>query len=318
MSAARAFAFEENAKRSSQPLRIGLAGPSGGGKTLSALRLARGVQEVAGGDIYVIDTETGRAKHYSDDFRFTHVAFEAPYGSLDYAAAIDGCVARGARIIIVDSMSHEHEGVGGYLEFHDREVERLVGAWRSNAMKVQIPAWAEPAKLRRRLIDTIVHTEASFIFCFRAKEKLKIKTGKDPIELGWMPIAGVEFVYELQACALLPPNARGVPEWKPEMPGERQMVKLPYYFEPIFAERRALDEAHGRALAEWARGGAAKATETTRVAGPAETSVNTAPGGEPAARPATSDADAAPCWEPIGGKRCKRERGHTGPHIRES
>jgi ABC-type sulfate/molybdate transport systems ATPase subunit len=37
------------AVRASVPLLVGLYGPSGGGKTFSALRLATGIQEVTGG-----------------------------------------------------------------------------------------------------------------------------------------------------------------------------------------------------------------------------------------------------------------------------
>jgi hypothetical protein len=36
--------------------------PSGGGSTFSALRLVTGIQKVAGVDIYLIDTENGRAR----------------------------------------------------------------------------------------------------------------------------------------------------------------------------------------------------------------------------------------------------------------
>ena len=53
--------FEDKpATRERVPLMIGLMGPSGGGKTYSALRLATGIQRVAGGDIFMIDTERRR------------------------------------------------------------------------------------------------------------------------------------------------------------------------------------------------------------------------------------------------------------------
>src|SRR5215471_11003043 len=106
-------------KRERTPILTGIMGPSGSGKTVSALRLATGIQRVTGGDIFVIDTEARRALHYADRFRFRHVTFEAPFGPLDYLAAIEHCVQRGAKIIITDSASHEHEGPGGVLEQHD-------------------------------------------------------------------------------------------------------------------------------------------------------------------------------------------------------
>ena len=57
---------DKPAVRERVPLLLGLVGPSGGGKTYSALRLARGFQKVTGGDIHFIDTEARRVFHYAD------------------------------------------------------------------------------------------------------------------------------------------------------------------------------------------------------------------------------------------------------------
>src|SRR5690242_13140717 len=102
--------FEDTeAVRSPTPLLFGLIGPSGAGKTYSALRLATGMQRVFGGEIFVVDTESRRALHYAKDFKFRHVEFAPPFSPLDYLAAIEHCVTKGAKTIIVDSMSHEHD-----------------------------------------------------------------------------------------------------------------------------------------------------------------------------------------------------------------
>src|ERR1700749_2602141 len=109
--------FEDHeATRQKVPLLVGLMGPSGSGKTFSALRLATGIQQVSGGDIYFIDTEARRALPSADQFKFRHLEFNAPFGSLDYLAAIEHCVKAGAKVIVIDSMSHEHIGPGGYLQ----------------------------------------------------------------------------------------------------------------------------------------------------------------------------------------------------------
>lgn len=206
---ARAF-DDKPAVRGSTPLLFGLIGPSGSGKTYSALRLATGMQRVFGGEILLIDTESRRALHYANLFKFRHVEFRAPFSPDDYLAAIAHCVGKGARTIIVDSMSHEHEGAGGVLEWHASEVERLMAAWRCGEEKVNIPAWNKPKAARRRLINAILQMEANFLFCFRAKDKIKIGNQK-VTQLGSMPIAGEEFVYELTAKSLLLPGANGVP-----------------------------------------------------------------------------------------------------------
>lgn len=249
--------FEDKpAVRESVPLLIGLFGPSGGGKTYSALRLASGIQMVTGGEIYCIDTEARRALHYAFDdktgngFKFRHLAFGAPFGPLDYLAAIEHCVTKGARVVIVDSMSHEHEGPGGVLEMHETEMERIGKGDKGNFL-----AWQKPKAERRRLLNTILQLPANFIFCFRAKEKMKIIPGQQPKELGFMPIAGEEFVFEMTANCLLPPHADGVPDWQSEYVGERMMMKLPAQFRDLLSTGKALDEATGKILAEWARGG---------------------------------------------------------------
>ena len=110
----RQFAFSK-AVRQQAPLLIGLVGPSGVGKTFSALRLARGIQRVTGGRVKGIDTEHKRMSHYSDDFDFDCMDFRGPFGSLDYLAAIQEA-AKTPGPIIVDSLSHEHDGPGGYLD----------------------------------------------------------------------------------------------------------------------------------------------------------------------------------------------------------
>lgn len=257
--AARVFE-DRPAARGPTPLLFGLIGPSGSGKTYSALRLATGMQRVLGGDIFVIDTESSRALHYAERFKFRHVPFVAPFAPGDYLDAIEHCARKGAKIVIVDSMSHEHEGPGGVLEWHDREVERLMSAWGCREDKANIPAWGKPKAARRRLINTVIQMPVNFIFCFRAKDKIKIGRGKDGksevATMGFMPIAGEEFVYELTAKALLLPGANGVPTWQSENQGERMMIKLPEHFKGFFdgSNPTQLDEAVGAQLATWAAG----------------------------------------------------------------
>lgn len=254
----RVRTFEDKpAMRERVPLLVGLVGPSGGGKTFSALRLATGIQKATGGDIHFIDTEARRALHYADRFKFRHLAFGAPFSPLDYLAAIEHCIKKGAKTIIVDSMSHEHEGPGGVLEWHEAEHKKKGGS-----ESTKFAAWAVPKAARRRLINSVLQMEANFIFCFRAKEKIKLATkqeranGEDAIKpLGFMPIAGEEFVFEMTVNALLLPGAGGVPTWNPHGLGEGQMVKLPEQFRKLFlSKQQPLSEELGEQMAIWAAG----------------------------------------------------------------
>lgn len=265
--------FEDKpAVRDRVPLLIGLEGPSGGGKTFSALRLGTGIQKVTGGDIHVIDTEARRALQYADYFKFRHVAFDAPFGSLDYLDALRDSVKKGAGVVIVDSMSHEHEGPGGMLDYHEKELDRLAGNDWGKRERVKMLAWQRPKAHRRQLINGLLQLNANFIFCFRAKETAKpmkvIEDGKEKtvvVPLGFMPIAGDEFIFEMTVNCLLLPAALGVPTWKSNNIGERQMMKLPEQFKALFADNRALDESLGHDLAQWARG--EKAGEATTSGG---------------------------------------------------
>lgn len=245
--------FEDKpATRESVPLLIGINGPSSSGKTYSALRLATGVQKVAGGEIYGIDTEARRMLHYADKFKFRHLSFRAPFGPNDYLAAVDHCVRKGAKTIVIDSASHLHEGPGGVLEMHETELQRLGGGQAVNFL-----AWAKPKAELRRFINSVMQMSVNLIFCFRAKEKIKIKKGEDPSHLGFMPIASEEFMYEMTLNLLLYPSSGGVPTWQTKEIGERSIIKLPEQFKDVFGARAPLDEESGRKLAEWAAGGAA-------------------------------------------------------------
>lgn len=254
-----------HAVRERVPMLLALTGASGSGKTYSALRLATGMAEITGGKVIVIDTEARRSLHYADDFDFEFVEMDAPFSPADYQEAIE-YATKGSKddIVIVDSMSHEHEGPGGVLEMHDAECERLMKAWRTSRDKVQMSAWAEPKRQRKRLIQTILRMGVNAIFCFRAKEKMDLSSSK-PKKLGWMPVGGEEYIFDMLAHILLYPKGGGVPVLNPHERAEDQMVKIPGSLEACFPGDRPLDEEAGRALARWAAGDA-KAAKAASVA----------------------------------------------------
>jgi len=246
------------AARGATPLFIGLAGVSGSGKTFSALRLATGIQRVSGGEIAVIDTEANRALHYADKFKFLHLPFSPPFSPNDYWEAIDTCIKAGAKTIVVDSFSHEHEGPGGVLEMHEQEVVRIAAAWRCSPETAQFPAWAEPKGQRRRLVNNILQVQCNMVLCFRAKRKVKMvknDRGKSvPTDQGFMPIAGEEYAYEMGALGVLPPGSNGVPDWLTQDPGSEMITKRPAQFQDILKPGAQLSEEMGEAMARWSSG----------------------------------------------------------------
>lgn len=244
----------EKAVRAHVPLLISLIGPSGSGKTYSALRIASGIQKVSGGDVMVIDTENKRSTHYAGDFDFQHVDFQAPFSPEDYLAAIEHCVGSGAKTVVIDSMSHEHEGPGGVLEMHDAVLDRMAGNDYRKRNACSFTAWGQPKAARRRLINTVLQLGCNLVMCFRAKEKLKPVKGGEPKKRGWMAIGGDEYNFEATARFLLRPSCNGVPALSSDMEGEQETIKIPRYFEDLFSKPEQLSEAHGEAMARWASG----------------------------------------------------------------
>lgn len=260
--------FESSpAVRAHTPLLIGIVSPSGAGKTYSALRLAAGIQRVCDGPVYFLDTESRRGLHYADKFKFMHVPFAAPFSPLDYLAAIEHCVAKGARTIICDSLSHEHEGPGGVLEMHEAELERMAGNDYARRQRMAMIAWQKPKAQRRRLINTMLQLPCNFILNFRAKEKLKLIKGQDPEPIGWQAIAGQEFVYEMTIKFLFLPGGNGVPVLQSEYEGERSMIKIPEQFRHLIDPKnpRQVSEDLGEQLARWAAGETAPPTAAELV-----------------------------------------------------
>lgn len=249
--------------RGEEPVSIGMIGPPGGGKTLSSLRIAKGIQDVRGGDIVLIDTEAGRSRKYADEIKFMHVDFKPPYRSSDFLEAIKQQLPRNPAAIIIDSMSDEHEGEGGYLEWHDELVPSMGGnEWA---------AWSKPKASRKRLISGVIPIKTPLIMCFRAREKTQQtkneKGKKEIINIGWQPVAPLEIVHALDLTCILPPRADGVPIWKSDKIGEDFIIKLPLQFQGLFSGNGVqLTEEIGRAIAEWAKGAPTDYLSTGRAA----------------------------------------------------
>ena len=250
----RQFALTD-AKRAYTQTLLGLFGPSGSGKTRSALALAKGIVNVAGGKIAVVDTESGRALHYAADYRFRHLDMGPPFGSLDYLDAISAAVDDGATVIVVDSASHEHEGEGGVLESHDEAVERKSGGNEAKAARIAMAEWAKPKAAHNRLVNRIQQLRCHIIFCFRAKPKLDHRG----TPLGWHAVGGSRLVYEMFARVLLLADDPGMPVYSSDDPGHQSAIKAAFLTRAkgtAFRPGQRLSEAHGEWLARWSAGDA--------------------------------------------------------------
>lgn len=260
------------AKREGIPLLLGVAGGTGSGKTYSALRLAKGI---AGGRRFAfVDTENRRALHYADLFDFDHAELHAPFRPARYLEAIRAADAEGYPVIVVDSMSHEHAGEGGLLEWHEEILDRMAGKDYKARERLTFAAWVEPKsgpEGHKKLVTALTSLRAHVILCFRAEPKIEIvknaqgKTEVRPARApdkgldGWIPVSEKMLPYELTSSFLL----------LAEQPGIPRPIKLQEQHKPFVPLDKPLDEEVGRKLAEWA-GGSGSAVEPRPPAGELE------------------------------------------------
>jgi hypothetical protein len=270
MTAPRTFQdFDAAAETSVQPLIVGITGPSFSGKTYSALELATGMIGVTGGSIYLIDTESKRALHYKDRFTFRHVPFAPPHSPEAYEQAIDYCVAKGAKVIIVDSMSHEHDGEGGVLDQAEEYLHAKAGEDWQRREKLKWTSWIQPMGQRRRLNRKIIQLgdRVIFIFLYRATDKTKPVKGGEPIHVGWTAETTSKLPYEMTVRFLLPPGSDGKPNLKPDTEFERLSIKMPVQFRDWFKPGLQLTRDLGAKLALWSAGGATSLPVPARASG---------------------------------------------------
>lgn len=177
----------QQAKRHQVKLRIGLSGPSGFGKTYSALLLAYGMT----GDwkkIALIDTENNSASLYSHLGDFNVLSLEEPFSPERYIKAIQVCEDADISVIIIDSISHEWQSKGGCLEIH----EQLGGRFQD---------WAKVTPRHNAFIDAIILSKCHLITTSRRKVDYSIDKGSDGktkvSKLGMKEITREGFEYEL-------------------------------------------------------------------------------------------------------------------------
>lgn len=239
------------ALRTQTPLMVGIAGPSRSGKTFSALRIATGLAQ--GKPIVLIDTEARRGLQYADRFKYLHGDFEAPFSPARYTEAVAQAMQLEPAVIIVDSASHMHEGPGGVLEMHDRELDKRAGDDYKKRERMTFSAWIEPKHQVNQFVNTMLQTPVHFIFCFRAKDKLKIVKGEEPTHMGWTPIITDRFEYEMSFLLVLPEGSQGRPDFSASAHG----LRTP--FEQFIKDGVQLDEQLGHKLAQWSEGKSAAA-----------------------------------------------------------
>jgi hypothetical protein len=225
----------KKASRVNSKLRLGLAGPAGSGKTMSALRIARGLAEVTGDKIAVVDTEKGSAALYCDVVDFDVLPFGPPYKPDRYINAIRLAENFGYGIIILDSISHEWFGEGGVLE----TVDRLKGNTKND-----FAAWRTVTPKHNEFIEAMLQSSAHVIATMRSKTAYDLvkdeRTGKTrPVKVGQAPVQRDGMDYEFTTILDIEVETHTATSSK-----DRTKV-----FDQ--SEPHVLTEADGQRLAQW-------------------------------------------------------------------
>lgn len=231
--------------RKGTPLRIGLYGLGGSGKTYSSLLLARGL--TGGSGIILCDTEQGGAGFYDDIPGWQTIAIDDNYNPERIIDALDFAIQQGAKAIILDSISPAWEGKGGCLEIAENQ------RYQSGKLKSGLDKWQEPKMLHRDLLDYISYAPVHSLFTCKIKPDYKqIPDPQNPnkttvVRDGWKVKSEGSTEYSTDINIYLDDEHRA----NVTKDRTRQLPHQPF----------VISEAHGKLLADWLNSGG-QATDT--------------------------------------------------------
>jgi len=182
----------KRATKAAAKLRLGLVGPAGSGKTMTALRIASGL----GGRVAVIDTERGSASLYAGErgLEFDVIELDT-YGVERFIDGIKAAVDGGYGVLVIDSLSHAWAGKGGILEFVDNAGKRNQGGGNFGA-------WRDATPRHNSLVDAILGAPLHVICTLRSKVEYVVENvgGRNQVrKVGMQPVQrdGLEYEFSL-------------------------------------------------------------------------------------------------------------------------
>lgn len=146
------------AKKEQICVKVLLSGPSGSGKSYSALRVASGIagRVGEGAKIGYIGTEGMRDKLYANEFDYDLISLEE-YSPDYYIAAIDAFLEADYKVIIIDSMTHLWNWVQDQVQLQTKD----------NTFQ----AWGKYKKENKKIIEKILLAPAHIIVTARGKDE---------------------------------------------------------------------------------------------------------------------------------------------------
>lgn len=176
--------FLQKAERRHAKIKMCLQGPSGSGKSYSALLIAYGLCQ-DWSKIAVIDSENQSASLYAHLGEYNTLSLTAPFTPEKYMEAIDLCEKAGMEVILIDSATHEWENL---LDYHSS----LQGNSFTN--------WGKVTPRHNAFVQRILQCEAHVICTLRTKTDYVMaeKNGKMvPEKVGLKSVQREGLEYEL-------------------------------------------------------------------------------------------------------------------------
>jgi len=234
----------KRATKAQAKLRLGLVGPAGSGKTMTAIRIAAGM----GGKTAVIDTERGSASLYAGERGLAFDVLELEtYEAERFVEAIKQAEEGGYSVLIIDSLSHAWAGKGGILEFVDKAAKRNGGG--------SFSGWRDATPRHNELVDAILGAKLHIICTLRSKVEHVIETvnGRTVVrKVGLQPVQRDGLEYEFTVVG--------------DVTQDHELIitktRAAWLKDQIIREA---GEDLGRSLLEWLNGGEAPAPAAPKV-----------------------------------------------------
>ena len=166
------------AQRSKAYLKLGIAAPSGAGKTLGSLLLAYGLMKekyptISDKEVWekiaIIDTENGSGELYvgaefggTKIYPYNAVTIDAPFEVEKYTRAVKLCEDAGIEVCIIDSMTHAWSGEGGLLDKQNVIAKRTGNSYT---------AWRDVTPEHKVFVGKLLQTPMHIIGTMRSKQE---------------------------------------------------------------------------------------------------------------------------------------------------
>lgn len=184
------MAFKK-AVRNKIKAKIALTGPTGSGKTYSAILLARGLAGETG-TIAFIDTERDSARLYADLTDFDVDNLQPPFTVETFISKMKEAQSAGYDVLVIDSISHQWKGEGGMLDQSSKK--------QKTSSKNSFTVWGELTPEHERFVSAILDLDMHVICTMRSKMEYVLEQddrGKAiPRKVGLSPIQGKDIEYE--------------------------------------------------------------------------------------------------------------------------